>query len=186
MPFSDFTNESGRNFPKLSGSWRPRSNCQISPPTSPFSPSPLSSKHMRRRFSVLLPCDQTSHRFLDSQPFFGCHARTAGRETNMSAASYKMTEMIPIPTSSPLIDRNEDIVFELVWVTKRSILSFPVYIQLYCICLSRCSASGARRGERVKLFPVSSPSRPRFFFLREFFSRALLSERLEKAILHWM
>ena len=45
----------------------------------------------------------------------------------MSAASYKMTEMIP-STSAHLIDRSEDVIFELVWVIKRSILSFPVYI----------------------------------------------------------
>ena len=34
---------------------------------------------------------------------------------DMSAASYKMTEMIP-STSAHLIDRSEDVVFELVWV----------------------------------------------------------------------
>ena len=34
---------------------------------------------------------------------------------DMSAASYKMTEMIP-STSSHLIDRSEDAIFELVWV----------------------------------------------------------------------
>ena len=45
----------------------------------------------------------------------------------MSAACYKMTEMIPT-TSVHLIDRSEDVIFELVWVIKRSILSFPVYI----------------------------------------------------------
>ena len=45
----------------------------------------------------------------------------------MSAASNKMTEMIP-STSAHLIDRSEDVIFELVWVIKRSILSFPVYI----------------------------------------------------------
>ena len=32
----------------------------------------------------------------------------------MSAASYKMTEMIP-STSAHLIDRGEDVIFELVW-----------------------------------------------------------------------
>ena len=46
---------------------------------------------------------------------------------DMSAASYKMTEMIP--TSAHLIDRNEDVVFELVhWVINPLILSFPVNI----------------------------------------------------------
>ena len=35
--------------------------------------------------------------------------------------------MIP-STSAHLIDRSEDVIFELVWVIKRSILSFPVYI----------------------------------------------------------
>ena len=45
----------------------------------------------------------------------------------MSAASYKMTEMIP-STSAHLIDRSEDVIFELVSVMKGSILSFPVYI----------------------------------------------------------
>ena len=45
----------------------------------------------------------------------------------MSAALYKMTEVIP-STSAHLIDRSEDVIFELVWVIKRSILSFPVYI----------------------------------------------------------
>ena len=38
-----------------------------------------------------------------------------------------MTEIIP-STSAHLIDRSEDVIFELVWVIKRSILSFPVYI----------------------------------------------------------
>ena len=45
----------------------------------------------------------------------------------MSAASYKMTEMIPL-TSAYLIDRSRDAIFELVCVIKWSILSFPVYI----------------------------------------------------------
>ena len=37
----------------------------------------------------------------------------------MLAASYKMTEMIP-STSAHLIDRSEDVIFELVWLIKRS------------------------------------------------------------------
>ena len=45
----------------------------------------------------------------------------------MSAASYEMTEMIR-STSALLIDRSKDVIFELVSVIKRSILSFPVYI----------------------------------------------------------
>ena len=69
----------------------------------------------------------------------------------MSAASYKTSEMIP-STSAHLIlrfyfrvcafkiqrtrlsrsleqaNRSKDVIFELVWVLKRSILSFPVYI----------------------------------------------------------
>ena len=45
----------------------------------------------------------------------------------MSVASYKMTEMIP-STSAHLIDRSEDVIFELVLIIKRSILSLPVYI----------------------------------------------------------
>ena len=60
----------------------------------------------------------------------------------MSAASYKMTEIIP-STSAHLIDRSENVIFELVWVIKWSILSFPVHVtkkkvksvmaRLYCI-----------------------------------------------------
>ena len=34
----------------------------------------------------------------------------------MSAASYEMTEMIR-STSALLIDRSEDVIFELVWVS---------------------------------------------------------------------
>ena len=45
----------------------------------------------------------------------------------MSAAAYKMTEMIP-STSAHLIDRSENVMFELVGIIKRSVLSFPVYI----------------------------------------------------------
>ena len=45
----------------------------------------------------------------------------------MSAASDKMIEMIS-STSAHLVDRSEDAIFELVWVIKRSILSFPVHI----------------------------------------------------------
>ena len=55
------------------------------------------------------------------------HSRESRWVIDMSAASYKMTEMIP-STSAHLIDRSEDVIFELVWVIKRSILSFPVYI----------------------------------------------------------
>ena len=55
------------------------------------------------------------------------HSRESRWVIDMSAASYKMTEMIP-STSAHLIDRSEDVIFELVWVIKRSILLFPVYI----------------------------------------------------------
>ena len=64
----------------------------------------------------------------------------------MSAAPYKMTEMIP-STSAHLIDRSEDVIFELVWVIKRSILSFPVYITKKNVaCMT--GALWAKRGER--------------------------------------
>ena len=42
----------------------------------------------------------------------------------MSAASYEMIEILDFRS----LDRSEDVIFELVWVIKRSILSFPVYI----------------------------------------------------------
>ena len=45
----------------------------------------------------------------------------------MSAASYTMTEMIP-STSAHLIDRSEDVIFALIRVIKRSMLSFPGHI----------------------------------------------------------
>ena len=44
----------------------------------------------------------------------------------MSAATYKMIEMIP-STSAHLIDRSEDVIFDFFLVIKRSILSSPVY-----------------------------------------------------------
>ena len=41
---------------------------------------------------------------------------------------------------------------------------------------------GGDENERTRSLPLSPSSRPSiFFFLREFFSRALLSERLEQA-----
>ena len=40
---------------------------------------------------------------------------------------------------------------------------------------------GGRWRERERSLPLSPSSRPSFFFLCEFFSRALLSERLEQA-----
>ena len=43
------------------------------------------------------------------------HSRESRWVIDMSAASYKMTEMIP-STSAHLIDRSEDAIFELVWV----------------------------------------------------------------------
>ena len=46
----------------------------------------------------------------------------------MSAATYKMTAGMIASTSAQLIDRIDDVIFELVLVIERSILSFPVYI----------------------------------------------------------
>ena len=43
---------------------------------------------------------------------------------DMSAASHEMIETLDFRS----LDRSEDVIFELVWVIKRSILSFPVYI----------------------------------------------------------
>ena len=42
---------------------------------------------------------------------------------------------------------------------------------------------GGREGENAVLSPVPPLLIPRFFFLREFSPRALLSERLEQAII---
>ena len=76
----------------------------------------------------------------------------------MSAALYKMTEVIP-STSAHLIDRSEDVVlFELLWVIKWSILSFPVYLLLkkFLICnrlscISTITRQHSTRHCRLKL-----------------------------------
>ena len=89
----------------------------------------------------------------------------------MSAASYKMTEMIPL-TSAHLIDRSKDAIFELVCVIKWSILSFPVYItkkrqicndcnRLNCIALNdEAYGLPKERWFRSMLFSVNASRNP--------------------------
>ena len=84
----------------------------------------------------------------------------------MSAASHKMTEMIP-STSAHLIGRSEDVIFELVWVIKRSILSFPVtkkmsnFNRLSCIALNNAAYGlPEERGFRTMLFNVNTSRNP--------------------------
>ena len=67
----------------------------------------------------------------------------------MSAALYKTTEMIP----STMIDRSEDVVFGLVWVIKRSILSLPIYITLKKNLKSVIDSAVLHWTTRLMVFP---------------------------------
>ena len=48
-------------------------------------------------------------------------------ESSICQGPFTKCEMIP-STSAHMIDRNQDVVFELVWIIKRSVLSFPINI----------------------------------------------------------
>ena len=56
-----------------------------------------------------------------------CCDVTMARHIGQTRSQVYDSLLIP-STSAHLIDRSEDVIFELTWVIKRSILSFPVYI----------------------------------------------------------